>query len=50
MLCAKISEPELRKTVIRAEDYNRVEEITQKVDHMIKLFIKKIERFYKMFS
>jgi hypothetical protein len=25
MLCAKIAEPELRKTIIKAEDYNRIE-------------------------
>ena len=25
MLCAKIAEPELKKNIIKAEDYNRVE-------------------------
>jgi hypothetical protein len=47
MICAKISEPELRKTAIRLEDYWKVEEIGNKINHVINLFIKKVDRIYK---
>ena len=47
MMAAKIAEPELRRNVIKAEDYNRIEDISLKVEHMIKLFIRKIEKYYK---
>lgn len=42
MLCAKIAEPELKKTIVRLEDYNNIWELSEKVDHMIRLFLRKI--------
>jgi len=42
MLCAKIAEPELKKTIVRLEDYNKIWELSEKVDHMIRLFLRKI--------
>lgn len=50
MLCAKIAEPELRRSIIKQEDYARIEEISLKVNHMINLFIRKIERYYKIIA
>jgi hypothetical protein len=50
MLCAKIAEPELKKTVIRPEDYNRIEEISLRVDHMVRLFVRKIEKYYRVIA
>ena len=47
MICAKISEPELKKTVIKLDDYWKIEEIGNKINHVINLFIKKIDRIYK---
>jgi len=42
MLCAKIAEPELKKTIVRLEDYNNIWELSEKVDHMIRLFLRKV--------
>lgn len=50
MLCAKVAEPELRRNIVRPEDYARVEEISLKVEHLIKLFIRKVERYYKIIA
>lgn len=48
MVCAKISEPILRKSIIRSDDYLKTEEVIVKVEHMVQLFLKKIEKFYKI--
>ena len=46
MIYGKVAEPELKKTVVKIEDQSRFIEVGKKINHLNKLFIKKIRRVY----
>lgn len=48
MMCAKIGEPELRPGAVgKGEDGSRLQATSRKVEHMLQLFVLKVEKYYR---